>query len=102
MTHGGLTFRWADGRLIITTPKGQHMLDAQGTAQLLDWLYGQKDEIFDAEASQGDGRAEWAHQYPPQHYVVGSLNPQPLKQAASEPPLSLEEGRARLRGNELI
>ena len=100
MTHGGLTFRWADDRLLITTPKGQHTLDAQGTAQLLDWLYGHKDEIFDAEESQGDGRAEWARKYPVQQYVVGSLNPEPPKQSGSGSPLSLEEGRARLRGNE--
>ena len=91
----GLTFRWADDHLIVTTPKGQHTLDAQGTARLLDMLYAHKDEIFDAEA-HSDGLAAWARQHPVQQYVVGTLNPQ-HESAVPSAPLSLDEGRARRR-----
>ena len=98
VTLNGLTFRWADDHLVITTPKGQYALDAQGTAHLLDMLYAQKDEIFDAEA-QTDGLAAWARQHPAQQFVIGSLNPQ-QEPTASSLPLSLEEGRARRRRNE--
>ena len=97
ITTGGLTFRWADDHLVITTPKGQHMLDAQGTALLLDMLYAQKDEIFDAEAHT-DGPAAWARQHPQQQFVIGSLNPP--SESVPPPPLSLEEGRARRQRNE--
>ena len=79
VTTHGLTFRWADDHLVITTPKGQYSLDAQGTALLLDLLYAQKDEIFDAEAHT-DGLAAWARQHPGQQFVIGSLNPQPEPQ----------------------
>ena len=80
---------------MITTPKGEYALDAQGTAHLLDMLYAQKDEIFDAEAHI-DEVAAWARQHPGQQFVIGSLNPQREPTA----PLSLDEGRARRRRNE--
>ena len=73
------------------------MLDAQGAALLLDMLYAQKDEIFDAEAHT-DGLAAWARQHLGQQFVIGSLNPQPEPTAPL--PLSLDEGRARRRRNE--
>lgn len=98
ITIGGLTFRWADDHLIVTTPKGQHLLDAQGTARLLDFLYTQKDEIFDAEVHV-DGLASWARQHPVQQFVIGSLNPQP-EPTVPPAPLSLDEGRARRRKDE--
>ena len=91
ITTSGLTFRWADDHLVVTTPKGQYTLDAQGTAHLLDLLYAHKDEIFDAEAHR-EGLAAWARQHPVP-FVIGSLNPQP--EPAAVPPLSLDEGRAR-------
>jgi len=98
VTTHGLTFRWADDQLSITTPTGHHLLDAQGTAWLLDLLYAHKDEIFDAEAHT-DEVASWARQHPVQQFVIGSLNLQSAEPAAV-PPLSLEEGRARRRRNE--
>ena len=82
----------------MTTPNGQYRLNASETAQLLDFLYAQKDEIFDAEADT-DGLASWARQHPVQQFVIGSLNP-PRESAAPLPPLSLDEGRARLRRDE--
>jgi len=96
ITTSGLTFRWADDHLIVTTPKGQYTLDAQGTARLLDMLYAHKDELFDAEA-QTDGLAAWARTHPVQQFVIGSLNSQSAEPAAAAPPLllSLDEGRAR-------
>jgi len=101
ITTSGLTFRWADDHLIVTTPKGQYTLDAQGTARLLDMLYAHKDEIFDAEA-HSDEVASWARQHPVQQFVIGSLNPQSAEPAAAAPPLllSLDEGRARRRQHE--
>jgi hypothetical protein len=63
VTTGGLTFRWADEHLVMTTSKGQYTLDAQGTARLLDMLYANKDAIFDVEAHL-DGLASWARQHP--------------------------------------
>ena len=98
ITKNDLTFRWADDHLIVTTPKGQYTLDAQGTAWLLDLLYAHKDEIFDAEAHT-DEVASWARQHPVQQFVIGSLNPQSAEPAAV-PPLSLNKGRARRRRNE--
>jgi len=50
ITTNGLTFRWADDHILITTPTGHHLLDASGMARLLDMLYAHQDEIFDAEA----------------------------------------------------
>ena len=100
ITTSGLTFRWADDHLIVTTPKGQYTLDAQETAHLLDLLYAHKDQIFDAEA-HSDGLAAWARQHPVQ-FVIGSLNSQSAEPAAAAPPLllSLDEGRARRQRNE--
>lgn len=49
ITTSSLSFRWADDHLVVTTPKEQYTLDASETAHLLDLLYAQKDEIFDAE-----------------------------------------------------
>ena len=96
ITLGGLTFRWADDQLVVTTPKGQDCLNASETAQLLDFLYARKDEIFDAEA-HAEGLASWARQHSQQQFVIGSLNPQ---EQGAPAPLSLEEGRARRRRNE--
>ena len=98
ITLGGLTFRWADDQLIVTTPNEQYQLNASATAQLLDFLYAQKDEIFDAEAHT-DGLAAWARQHPQQQFMIGSLNPS-SEQATVPPILSLDEGRARRRRNE--
>lgn len=98
ITTNGLTFRWAEDHLIITTPQGQQTLDAQGTARLLDMLYAHKDAIFDTEAHL-DEVASWARQHPVQQFVIGSLNPQREPPPPSTP-LSLEEGRARRRRNE--
>ena len=98
VTLNGLTFRWADDHLVITTPKGHYALDTQGTAHLLDMLYAQKDEIFDADAYT-DGPAAWARRHPVQQFVIGSPNPQ-REPEAPQAPLSLEEGRARRRRNE--
>jgi len=86
ITVGGLTFRWADDQLLVTTSKGQYRLNASETAQLLDFLYAQKDAIFDAEAHT-EGQ-----------FVIGSLNPQ--QEQGAPAPLSLDEGRARRRRNE--
>ncbi len=96
ITLGGLTFRWSDNELIVTTPKGQDQLNASEAAQLLDFLYARKDELFDAQADT-DGLASWARQHPVHQYVIGSLNPQtePLS-----PPVSIDEGRARRRRSE--
>ena len=97
ITVGGLTFRWSDDQLIVTTPKGQDSLNASETAQLLDFLYAKKDEIFDAEAHD-EGLASWARLHQQPRFVIGSLNPQ--QEQGTPAPLSLEEGRVRRRRNE--
>jgi len=35
ITVGGLTFRWSDGVLVITTPMGQHLLNGRAAADIL-------------------------------------------------------------------
>ncbi len=35
-TVGGLTFRWTDNTLLITTPTGQHLLNGRAAADLLN------------------------------------------------------------------
>ncbi len=87
-----LTFRWADDQLIVTTPKGQHHLNASEVAQLLDFLYAQKDEIFDAEAHV-EGLATLVRQHPQQQFVIGNLNPQ--SEPVAPAPLPLGEGRRK-------
>ncbi len=84
ITVGGLTFRWSNNQLIVTAPKGQYRLNASEAAQLLDFLYAQKDKIFDAEAHT-DGLASWARQHPQQQFVIGSLNPQSVSSRMLSP-----------------
>lgn len=100
LTLGGLTFRWSDDQLVVTTSIGQYRLNASETAQLLDFLYTQKDEVFDAETHL-DGLASWARQHSVQQFVIGSLNTQSAEPEAPPAPLSLDEGRARRRRNEV-
>lgn len=71
VTVGGLTFRWADDVLIITTPTGQHVLNGRATADLLTFLDMNRDEIFAVD--QANGTPDWAQLEPPGRYVIGSV-----------------------------
>jgi hypothetical protein len=71
ITIGGLTFRWADSVLIITTPTGQHMLNSRATADLLTFLDVNRNEIFAVD--QVNGTPDWAQPKPPGRYVIGSV-----------------------------
>ncbi len=54
----GVSFRWSEDRLLITTSHGQNMLAGQQVAQLLDFLQSHQQEIYAGE--QGQGLPEWA------------------------------------------
>jgi hypothetical protein len=71
ITVGGLTFRWTDSVLIITTPTGQHMLNGRAAADLLTFLDVNRDEIFAVD--QANGTPDWAQPKPPGRYVIGSV-----------------------------
>lgn len=71
VTIGGLTFRWADTVLIITTPTGQHILNGRAAADLLTFLDINRDEIFAVD--QANGTPDWAQPEPPGRYVIGSV-----------------------------
>ncbi len=49
ITVGGLTFRWTENTLLITTPVGQHLLNGRAAADLLVFLDANRDEIFTVE-----------------------------------------------------
>ncbi|SRR6266487_2642534 len=68
---GGLTFRWADNVLLITTPTGQHMLNGRATAHVLTFLDANRDDIFAVD--QANEVPDWAQPESPGRYVVGSL-----------------------------
>jgi hypothetical protein len=70
ITAGGLTFRWADSVLIITTPTGQHMLNGHAAADLLTFLDVNRNGIFAVD--QANGTPDWAQPEPLGRYVIGS------------------------------
>ncbi|HYU75078.1 MAG TPA: hypothetical protein VEL31_20615 [Ktedonobacteraceae bacterium] len=72
MTVGGLTFRWADNTLLITTPTGQHLLNGRAAADLLTFLDANRDEIFTAE--QTGSVPEWAQPQASGQFVIGSVS----------------------------
>jgi hypothetical protein len=54
----GVSFRWHDGQLLITTARGQDCLSATSAAQLLDFLLLHQQEIYAGE--QGRELPAWA------------------------------------------
>jgi hypothetical protein len=68
---GGLTFRWSDNTLLITTPTGQHLLNGRAAADLLVFLDANRDEIFTVEQAAEVPR--WAQPQVPGRYVIGSI-----------------------------
>src|SRR6266496_705322 len=71
ITVGGLTFRWSDNTLVITTPTGQHILNGRATADVLVFLDANRDEIFTVD--QAGEMPEWAQPQAPGRYVIGSI-----------------------------
>lgn len=65
----GVSFRWSDGQLLITTARGQDLLSAASAAQLLDFLQLHQQEIYAGE--QGRGLPSWAMDET--RYVAGSV-----------------------------
>jgi hypothetical protein len=47
----GVTFRWHDGQMLITTPHGQSVLASSQVAQLLDFLQSHQQRIYADEGS---------------------------------------------------
>jgi hypothetical protein len=74
ITVGGLTFRWSDNVLVITTPTGQHLLNGQAAANLLVFLDANRDEIFMVD--QAGEVPAWAQTQLPGRYVIGSISEQ--------------------------
>jgi hypothetical protein len=74
ITVGGLTFRWTDNVLMITTPTGQHMLNRQAAANLLVFLDANRDEIFTVD--QAGEVSEWAQSQGSGRSVIGNITQQ--------------------------
>jgi len=72
ITVGGLTFRWTENTLLITTPTGQHLLNGRAAADLLVFLDANRDEIFTVE--QAGEVPGWAQPQTPGRYVIGSID----------------------------
>ena len=72
ITIGGLTFRWTENTLLITTPTGQHLLNGRAAADLLTFLDANRDEIFTVE--QAGEVPGWAQSQVPSRYVIGSID----------------------------
>ena len=70
-TVGGLTFRWTDNTLLITTPTGQHLLNGRAAADLLTFLDANRDEIFTVE--QAGEVPRWVQPQVPGRYVIGRV-----------------------------
>jgi hypothetical protein len=54
----GVSFRWSDGQLLITTARGQDILAGSQVTQLLDFLQFHQQGIYVSE--QGRGLPPWA------------------------------------------
>jgi len=74
ITVGGLTFRWTENTLLITTPTGQHLLNGRAAADLLTFLDANRDEIFTVE--QAGEVPGWAQSQAPGQFVIGSVSEQ--------------------------
>ncbi len=74
VTVGGLTFRWTDNVLMITTPTGQHVLNGRATADVLVFLDANRDEIFTVD--QAGEVSEWAQPQEPDRSVIGNITQQ--------------------------
>ena len=89
VTVGGLTFRWTDSVLMITTPTGQHLLNGQAAANLLVFLDANRDEIFTVD--QAGEVPEWAQPQAPGRSVIGSI----VEQERRLPAVSRSQGDRR-------
>jgi hypothetical protein len=58
ITVNGVSFRWSDDQLLITTAHSQDLLSAGSAAQLLDFLLLHQQEIYAGE--QGRELPAWA------------------------------------------
>ena len=68
----GISFRWSDDQLVMTTAHGQDILSAANAAQLLDFLQLHQQEMYAGE--QGRELPPWARD--DQRYVTGSIEHQ--------------------------
>jgi hypothetical protein len=69
----GVTFRWHDGQLLITTSHGQSVLAASQVAQLLDFLQFHQQSIYAGE----QGLPSWA--IGDTRYVAGTVEHQAMR-----------------------
>jgi hypothetical protein len=68
----GVSFRWSDDQLLITTAHGQDCLSATSAAQLLDFLLLHQQEIYAGE--QGRELPAWARDET--RFIAGSIEQQ--------------------------
>jgi hypothetical protein len=69
ITLHGVTFRWNNEELVITTPSGQERLSGDDAALLLDFFQHRQQDLYGAEQSRG--LPAWARE--PECFVNGSL-----------------------------
>jgi hypothetical protein len=69
ITLHGVTFRWNNEELVITTSAGQERLSGDDAALLLDFLQRHQQDLYGAEQSRG--LPAWARE--PGRFVNGSL-----------------------------
>ena len=72
ITVNGISFRWSDDHLLITTAHGQDCLSAGSAAQLLDFLLWHQQEIYAGE--QGRELPAWARDET--RFIAGSIEQQ--------------------------
>ncbi len=81
VTVGGLTFRWTDNVLMITTPTGQHLLNGRAAADILVFLDANRDEIFTVD--QAGEVSEWAQSQGSGRSVIGGITQQERRRRAA-------------------
>ncbi len=65
----GISFRWSEDQLLITTAHGQDILVGSQVAQLLDFLQSHQQSIYAGD--QGQGLPEWVQDHT--RYATGQI-----------------------------
>jgi hypothetical protein len=90
----GISFRWSDDQLVVTTARGQDILSAANAAQLLDFLQLHQQEMYAGE--QGRELPPWARDE--RRYVSGTIEHQSLRLEERVPHSFLQREIQAVRG----